>query len=535
MFSIENLALEINNRKIFSKVSFDINPEDKIGLVGDNGVGKSSLLKIMSGSIIPSSGKIIKSNKIEVSLMPQDLNQWLGNTIYDFIEEFSGVGDAKKEFEDATSNLEKSHDPKQLLTYEESFNKYDHLGVYDFEKRLYKSLSDVGLKNIDPNIYIGEVSGGQQTRIALSAILTSKKDLILLDEPTNNLDTEGILILEKFINRSKASFVIVSHNKKFLNNTTNKIIELLGGDKGVKKYSCDYDEYIRIKNKSHESDLHQYNENLKELKKVERQIKEKSHDVSNKKYKKKDNDKLSSNFKSEKASRKKSNALQSLRTKYEKIDKISQPEDFPILDFEFNKQEKINPNSKLINIENLVIEYPNKKIGPINMYISGMERVLLVGKNGVGKTSIIKAIMGQNNFIKEGDIKLNPSINIGYIDQNQTLPFQDENAIFNLNKLSPNLPLNEVIHLLIKFNIDKESIYNKVSKLSGGERAKIILASVIANHSNIIILDEPTNNLDNTTTDALKKAIIPYEGSLLIVSHNEAFIDGLNIIRKIFI
>ncbi|MCL4392786.1 ATP-binding cassette domain-containing protein, partial [Patescibacteria group bacterium] len=130
---------------------------------------------------------------------------------------------------------------------------------------------------------------------------------------------------------------------------------------------------------------------------------------------------------------------------------------------------------------------------------------------------------------------LNPSINIGYIDQNQTLPFQDENAIFNLNKLSPNLPLNEVIHLLIKFNIDKESIYNKVSKLSGGERAKIILASVIANHSNIIILDEPTNNLDNTTTDALKKAIIPYEGSLLIVSHNEAFIDGLNIIRKIFI
>ena len=535
MFSVENLALEINNRKIFSKVNCDINLEDKIGLVGENGVGKSSLLKIMNGDITPFSGKIIKSNKIDISLMPQDLNQWLDNTIYDFIEEFSGVGDAKKEFEEATNNLKKSPDPKQLLTYEESLSKYDHLGVYDFEKRLHKSLSDAGLKNIDPNIYIGEVSGGQQTRIALAAILTSKKDLILLDEPTNNLDDEGISILEKFIKKSKSSFVIVSHNKKFLNNTTNKIIELLGGDSGVKKYYCNYDEYIEIKNKDHQSELHQYSENLKELRKVKKQIQEKIYEVRSKGYKQKDNAKLNRNFKLEKASRKKSNALQSLKTKYEKIDKISKIEDFPVLDFEFNKQEKINPNSRLITIENLAIEYPNKKIGPINMYVSGKERVLLDGKNGAGKTSIIKAIMGQNNFIKEGYIKLNPSINIGYIDQNQTLPFQDENAIFNLNKLSYNLPLNEVIHLLIKFNIDRESIYNKVSNLSGGERAKIILASVIANHSNIVILDEPTNNLDNTTIDALKNALIPYEGSLLIVSHSDAFIEGLNISRKISI
>ncbi len=225
--------------------------------------------------------------------------------------------------------------------------------------------------------------------------------------------------------------------------------------------------------------------------------------------------------------------MKSLKSKFKKIEEIQKPEDFPVLDFEFNKKEKINPNSKLINIENLIIKYNYKSIGPINLYIGGRERVLLTGKNGVGKTSIIKSIINQNEFIKEGNIELNPSINIGYIDQNQTLPLLNENAIDNLRYLSSNLPLNEYIHLLIKFNINKEAIYKKVFDLSGGERAKIILASIALNHSNIIILDEPTNNLDNLTVEALKKALLPYTGTLLIVSHNQDFIKDLNITRKI--
>jgi ATPase subunit of ABC transporter with duplicated ATPase domains len=535
MINIKKLELEIGNRKIFSNVSFGIAPGDKVGLIGDNGVGKSSLLKAISGEIPYSKGNIIKPKGIEISLMPQDLNKLLDKTVYDFIAEFTGVKETQEKFNAICQSLSKHSNPKQLLIYEDIFNKYQHLGVADFEKRLYESLHHAGLKDISPNAYIGELSGGQKTRVALSAVLASKQDLILLDEPTNNLDHEGVIVLEKFINRSKASFIIVSHDSIFLNNSINRIIELMGGDKGVKKYSCRYDEYIQIKNKTHESEVRQYTERVNEIKKIERKIQEKKHELQDKGRKRKDNAKLNNNFKSEKASRKKSQILNSLKTRYEKVEEIYKPEDFPSLDFEFNEKGKINPNAQLINIQNLVIEYPNKKIGPISLCIYGNERVLLVGQNGIGKTSIIKAIMNQNKFIKEGKIRLNPSMNISYIDQIQSLPLPDNNAIENLSSLSKNIPINEIIHLLIKFNINKDIMYNKVINLSGGERTKIILASAMANHSNIIILDEPTNNLDSITITALKKALLPYKGALLIVSHNKEFAEDLNINRDIVI
>ena len=535
MINIKKLGIEIGNKLIFSNVNFDVNANEKIGLIGDNGVGKSSLLRAIAGEIPYSNGNIIKSKGVEISLMPQDLNKWSYTNIYDFIAEFTGVKETQEEFTKSCETPSAESDSRQLLIYEDILNKYDRLGVADFEARLYQSLHNVGLKDVSPDTYIGDLSGGQKTRVALSAVLSSKQDLILLDEPTNNLDSDGVTILEKFINKSKASFIIVSHDSVFLNSTVNRIIELIGGNKGVKKYSCKYDEYVEIKNKTHESEVHEYKERMKERKRIEDQIKAKKEETQNKGRKPKDNDKLNNKFKSEKASKKRSKRLSSLETRYGKIEEISKPEDFPALDFEFNEQEKINPNSQLIDIENLVIAYPNKRIGPISLSIYGNERVLLVGKNGVGKTSIIKAIMNQNPFIKGGNIKLNPSINISYIDQNQSLPLPEKNAIDNLAMLSKNIPINEIMHLLVKFNINKDVIYNRVSDLSGGERAKIILASAMANHSNIIILDEPTNNLDNTTISALKKALLPYKGALLVVSHNQEFSEDLDINRVILI
>ncbi len=212
MLNIKEIGLEIEGNEIFSNVNFDISIGDKISLVGENGVGKSSLLKILSGNIQPSNGFIHKQKDLEISLMPQNLDKWEDNTVYEFTEEFTGVKKARENFDEACNNLTQIYTPKQSFIYEKSLKKYEHLGVYDFEQRLKKSLNNVGLKDLDINTRLKEISGGQKNRIALSAILTSKKDLILLDEPTNNLDSEGILILEKFINQSKSSFIIVSHN-----------------------------------------------------------------------------------------------------------------------------------------------------------------------------------------------------------------------------------------------------------------------------------------------------------------------------------
>ena len=216
MLNIRKLEVEIGNKSIFSNVSFDIAPGDKIGLIGDNGVGKSSLLKAISGEIPYSTGNIVKSKGMEISLMPQDLNKWVDNTVYDFTSEFTGVKEIQEKFTESCKSLSENSNSKQLLIYEDISNKYQRLGVVDFEIRLHKSLHNVGLKDISQYTYIGDLSGGQKTRVALSAVLSSKQDLILLDEPTNNLDTKGVTILEKFIHNSKAGFIIVSHDSIFL-------------------------------------------------------------------------------------------------------------------------------------------------------------------------------------------------------------------------------------------------------------------------------------------------------------------------------
>ena len=319
MLNIRKLEVEIGNKSIFSNVSFDIAPGDKIGLIGDNGVGKSSLLKAISGEIPYSTGNIVKSKGMEISLMPQDLNKWVDNTVYDFTSEFTGVKEIQEKFTESCKSLSENSNSKQLLIYEDISNKYQRLGVVDFEIRLHKSLHNVGLKDISQYTYIGDLSGGQKTRVSLSAVLSSKQDLILLDEPTNNLDTKGVTILEKFIHNSKAGFIIVSHDSVFLNNTVNRIIELIGGDKGVKKYSCKYDEYLQIKNKNHELEVREYTERIKHIKSIEKKIKAKKEESQNKGRKPRDNAKLNNNFKSEKASRKGAQSLRSLKTRYEKL------------------------------------------------------------------------------------------------------------------------------------------------------------------------------------------------------------------------
>ncbi len=543
MLNVHEVGYETDGKEIFSNIDFNINPKDRIGLIGDNGVGKSLLLKILVGDIQPTSGEIINPERLRIGLMPQDFSTWLDHTVYDFIEETTGVQEARNKFEEACNKLStEKEDDNVLLIYQEAQDKYTQLEVYNFHQRLKKSLKKAGVGEIDTNLRLGEISGGQRTKIALAAIFADKHDLLLLDEPTNNLDQEGIIVLETYIEHSSASFVLVSHDRRFLRNASKKIIELLGGNNGVQEYTLGYDEYVEAKKNRYESDTHHHDQYVKKCKQIEKQIKKMNSNVvsvsSNRS--RTDNDKLNTNFRKEKASNSISSRLTSLKTKSEQVKRVDPPEEPISLNFTFTEPEKLDSSNRLISVENLVIEYTHNNsistIGPISFNIYGKERIALIGNNGSGKTSIINAVLGSNKFIKEGQIRLSPSIRIGYIDQNQSLPLMNSNALDNLRTLCPNIPQNEIMHLLVKFNIERQSItYTPAYKLSGGERAKIILAGIVANQSNIIILDEPTNNLDITTTDALETAISSYRGALLVVSHDREFIQNLSIEQTISI
>ena len=257
MVQLHNVSYETPNHHLFHDVSFSINTGDRIGLVGLNGVGKTTLLSIVNGDIEQTSGSILSYGET-IGIVLQDMSAWLDRTVYDFLEEATGIKQVREQLEEQCRNLAIDSSEKSLLLYAEALEKYNKFETSSFDTNIERVLTQAGLARINGDYKIGDLSGGQRTRIALAAIFVAKYDVILLDEPTNNLDQSGVAMLEEFIKSSPASFLIVSHDRRFLRNVTTQIIELTYGDKGIRQYSLGYDEYVEARKREKESIVHTY-------------------------------------------------------------------------------------------------------------------------------------------------------------------------------------------------------------------------------------------------------------------------------------
>ena len=535
MLSIKNLGLEVDSHKVFDNVSFHVNKGDKIGLVGVNGIGKTALLNLIAGNIEPSSGEI-QTNGLDIGFMPQDLRDWEDKSVYNFIEEITGTADARRLFEDSCKELETNNNEQTLHIYSKALDKYTRNEVGNFEYNLENSLNQAGLSNIDINKEIGNFSGGQKTRIALAALLSAKYDVMLLDEPTNNLDEQGIVTLEKFIGRSKSAFVMVSHDRRFLRNATNRIIELIGGNDGVRQYTLGYDEYIEARVTQKDAELKRYQDQEKEKKRMQKATKESRIRANSGGSKaKSDNDKMNNNFRGEKAGSKMSRAASSLVTRLSQMELVDEPKEDISLDFSiYHESDK---KKTLIDIKDLTVKYDDSDmvLGPLSLRLDVGEKIAITGDNGVGKSSLLKGIIGSLG-VNTGERYLSDPDSMVYIDQLQSVPLRDKPALDNILELAPDLERHEAINLLLKFNLNKENLSQTPAiNLSGGERAKILLASIVAKKANLLILDEPTNNLDIPTIEALEKAIKTYKGGILVVSHDRDFLINIGIHNKIML
>lgn len=537
MLTGQNLGYEVDGHDIFSNVSFSISEGDKAGLIGPNGAGKTTLLRMLVGELQPSEGSVLKED-VEVGLLPQDLNEWLDHSVYEFLEEVTGIKAVKEEYTSAEIAYAEKQDEKTLILFCDAAEKLGHYQVDSFEGRVARALSGAGLNDDFALREIGELSGGQRTRVALAAIMSASHDVILLDEPTNNLDMEGIVILEKFIQGSNAAFLMVSHDRRFLRNATSRIIELLGGDKGVNHYGLGYDEYVEARVAAYEADKRRYSEHQAAVKGLSARVRDRkvrANSADRGGAKRSDNDKLGANHRAGRAAGHLASQARALESRLEKLksEAPNEPQEPVSLDFMFGEAETGANN--LLTVKDLVIRYEgqDKTFGPYNLQVRSGDKIAITGANGTGKSTLIKSVMGKLPPAG-GETSFSASTRVAYIDQSQSLPSPDNSAIENLLELAPDIQRGDAMHLLRKFNLRRDQLDStKVKKMSGGERAKILLASVAAIKANLLILDEPTNNLDIPTIEGLQEALSTYSGAVLLVSHDRDFIEGIGINQTI--
>ena len=528
MIILNNICYDAGGREILRNVSFSVNPGEKVGLVGENGAGKTTLIKIINGDISPTSGTVDTAGTT-VGLMPQDLHDYYDYTVRDFVEESTGVKSAREQFDNACKTIERDPREHNMRTYGKALESYDKFDVASFDATLKKSLARAGLEAVAIEQNLGTLSGGERARTALAAIFASHYDTVLLDEPTNNLDQKGVELLENFVTNSKNAFLIVSHDRRFLRNVADRMIELLADGSGVRQYDLGYDEYMAAREKDKRAISARYEQYEKEKKRIARAEKEAKikANAANSNSMKADHDKLTANFKKERAAGNLASAASGLHSRLHQLEEPERPRDDATLKFAFKENDKKHRN--LLSASGLEIDYGNgRHIGPISLSIRSGDKVLLAGDNGSGKTSIIRAIMGQIPSAR-GEVSLNKDAKLIYVDQKQSLPLPDESALENLRALAPTLETHDAINLLLRFSLKKGVLQTRATELSGGERAKILLAGIAANPAGLLIMDEPTNNLDIATIETLETAIKNYAGGVLLVSHDREFVENISL------
>lgn len=508
VLNVSNLAKSYPNKVIFDGLSFNLEKGDKAGLVGLNGAGKSTLFNILTGRLRPDDGKIFIPQDVKVGYLEQILTIDSEMTIYDYcLSVFEGLIKLETEIRDLEKKMSTETDPDKLAAIMDEYTKksdaYHNKNGYAIESELEGTLSAMGFAKADFNKKISDLSGGQKARVELAGLLLEKPDLLLLDEPTNHLDIKAINFLETFIKNYKGTAIIISHDRYFLDATVNRMMVLEHGK--LSTYSGNYTVFMDKRKKDREVRIHQYKSQQKEIERQEEII-----------------DRLK-NLGGSKRKRgiSQSRSRQKLLDKMERIEKPIELADTMNLKF----TPRIQSGMDVLKVEDLRMSFDDREIFKnISFDIYRNERAAIIGDNGVGKTTLFKIVLGEL-FQDGGKAKIGESVNVGYFDQEQK-SLNLENTIFDeIRDTFPMLTNFEIRSYLAKFMFYDTDVFREISELSGGERARISLLKLMISDCNFILMDEPTNHLDIDSKEILEDAILDFEGTLLIISHDRYFLN----------
>ena len=510
VLNVSNLAKSYPNKEIFSGLSFNLEKGDKAGLVGVNGAGKSTLFNILTDKISPDDGKIFIPQDVKLGYLEQILTIDSDVTIYDYcLSVFDDLIKLEAEIRDLEKKMSEEENPESLAAIMDEYTRkselYHSKNGYAIKSELEGTLSAMGFDKSEFNKKISDLSGGQKARVELAGLLLEKPDLLLLDEPTNHLDIKAINFLETFIKNYKGTAIIISHDRYFLDATVNRMMVLEHGK--LTSYKGDYTSFMTQRKKDREVRIHQYKSQQKEVARQEEII-----------------DRLK-NLGGSKRKRgiSQSRSRQKLLDKMERIDKPIELSDTMNLKF----TPRIQSGMDVLKVENLKMSYDDKEIfRNISFDVYRNERAAIIGDNGVGKTTLFKIILDQI-YQDEGRAKLGESVHLGYFDQEQK-SLNLENTIFDeIRDTFPMLTNFEIRSYLAKFMFYDTDVFREISELSGGERARISLLKLMISDCNFILMDEPTNHLDIDSKEILEDAILDFEGTCLIISHDRYFLNKI--------
>lgn len=512
MINIEHLSQEFSSKPVLEDISFLINRKDRIALVGKNGAGKTTLLRLIAGEYKPTRGSISSDKDITIGYLPQQMQHAEGTTVREEARKaFRHILDIEESIQGLTAQLSERED-YESAEYQRLIDQLTHnnellqlLGGQNFDGEMERTLLGLGFERKDFDSPCSEFSGGWRMRIELAKILLRRPDVFLLDEPTNHLDIESIQWLEQFLLQSGSTILLVSHDRAFIDNVTNRTIEISLGH--IYDYAVNYSRFVELRKERREQQIRAYENQQKMIQETEDFIER-------------------FRYKATKAVQ-----VQSRIKQLEKIERIEvDQEDTSRLRLHFPPAPRSGDYPVII--EDLAKSFADHTVfSDVNLTLKRGEKVAFVGKNGEGKTTLVRCIMGQIPY--EGHLKIGHNVKIGYFAQNQASLLDGELTVFDtIDQVAVGDIRTKIRDILGAFMFGGEASEKKVKVLSGGERSRLAMIRLLLEPVNLLILDEPTNHLDMQSKDVLKEALLKFDGTLIVVSHDRYFLDGL--VEKVY-
>ena len=508
MLNVHNLSISFQGDDLFKNITYRVGRKDRIGLIGKNGAGKSTMLKILSKQMEPDTGEIATDKDLKIGFLKQDIDFEEGRTVLEeTYEAFVEIKIIESKIENINNKLinNKNSESKEynqlLIDLQNLQDKFGIIGGYSYEGNTEKILTGLGFKSSEFNKQTSTLSGGWRMRIELAKLLLQDNDILLLDEPTNHLDIDSIIWFESFLKSYAGAVLIVSHDKMFLDKVTNRTIEISFGK--IYDYKKPYSEYLILREEIRDQQLASQKNQEKEIQNTE---------------------KLINRFRA-KAS--KASMAQSLIKKLDKMDRIQvDKEDTSVMNVHFPIS--VNPGKVIFEIKDLSKNYDDLEVlKSINLILARNSKVAFVGQNGQGKTTLAKIINNEINY--NGSLKIGHNVQIGYFAQNQADYLDDKKTVLQIMEDSATEKnRSKVRDILGSFLFRGSEVDKYVKVLSGGERNRLALAKLLLLPFNVLIMDEPTNHLDIKSKNVLKEALKRFEGTLILISHDRDFLQGLS-------